>query len=88
MPKTSSPDVKVELQWLPPGEDPPPSRFGRSSRYQGIVEQLKERPGQWALLGGAPVSAGKGLRRYGIEVTARNGNGNGKGAKLYARWAG
>ncbi|MTE24863.1 hypothetical protein GJQ66_11680 [Microbacterium sp. ZXX196] len=51
-----------------------------------VIEELKTRPGQWALVGeDVTTSTATLLKKYGAEATAR-GSKSGRVARLYARW--
>lgn len=75
----------AELEWLPEGTSPPPTRNGDPGKYARIAEQLKKRPGRWALIA-VPRGSIQALRRRGIQTVQRNGNG--KEPTVYARWSG
>ena len=53
------------VKWV---DELPPDMRGRtpqSGRWKAIVEALKERPGQWALVAEGEKSGGVVLKRYG-----------------------
>lgn len=67
---------------------------GRSSgggRWHRVAEELKSRPGEWALVAeGEWVSSVRALVGYGCEVTARGSNRPrvGMAERIYARFVG
>jgi hypothetical protein len=78
----------MTLRW----EDPGPSRGMRQQHdWKAVAEQLKERPGQWALVAEGtdyltgPVASGwLCLRRFDCETTRRKREDG--TVALYARW--
>ncbi len=76
----------IEIEsWTSP-EDTDDLRQGRRRRYLKLVEQLKERPNDWALLKTEDIKQANNLRsvlsneRYpGVEAVVRDG-------KVYARY--
>ena len=71
-------------QW----ETPEPATRGKSTpRWEAIVESLKARPGEWALVAENEWSGSAvALRRRGCEVTMRGCDAKGRVAKIYARY--
>lgn len=66
----------------------PPSQRGRSTVIVPIIEALKARPGEWALVyetpttnSAAPVVAR--LKKHGADATQRKSD---NGAAVWARW--
>lgn len=74
-----------EIKWEEP--QPVSARNRRSSTYAPMVEELKKRPGQWAVVAedAAPTITSYLKKVYGVEATAR-GVKNGRAEKIYARW--
>lgn len=69
-------DNDLGLQWTPPPPKPKPAPRERRTRNMRIVEQLKARPGEWALVQkGAGSGAGTTWRKYGCEVETRIARG-------------
>lgn len=68
----------------------PPTGVGRGNnrgRWAKIAEQLKERPGEWALVARDEwvSNSTTSLQKYGCEATCR-GVVNGKAEEVYARY--
>lgn len=75
-----------ELKW----ETPDVARGkGMRGRWPAIIEQLKERPGEWAVVDedASPNITTFLKSRYGVEAVAR-GVKNGRAERIYARWVG
>lgn len=77
----------MELTWTAP----PPAKFGSryAARLNEIVDALKARPGDWALLGASKQTSGLGsasLRKRGCKIAVRT-RPDGQ-YDIYARWVG
>lgn len=83
----------IQILW----EDPPQGRGGRPShgRYEPVVEQLRTKPGKWAVVSEAPAdkisrldSPRKKLKELGAEAITRTvvQDDESRVARLYARW--
>ncbi|ALJ19541.1 hypothetical protein [Microbacterium sp. No. 7] len=70
-------------------EEPPARKYGggSSSKWTKVIEQLKKRPGEWALVAeGVGASLAGHLKRRGLEAVSRNAREGGANASIYARW--
>lgn len=68
---------EVSVQWV----DPPASKRGtRVSKYQPIIEAVKERPNEWALvMEDVNAASAKVFTTNGLRITTRStGNSDGK----------
>ena len=83
------PDPATEPSVVSWCEPPPKSRVGSTGKWQRFAEELKARPGEWALVledvptRYATTGAYKSLRRVGCEATTRTANGV---SSVWARW--
>lgn len=84
-----------EMKW----ENPAPETRGRKPlvKYEVIAEELKRRPGEWALVGenlamslGSHISIGriKAFQPAGAFEGTIRGQENGRALKVYARYVG
>ena len=75
----------TEIKW----QEPPAATSGKAARrkYDAIVEQLKQRPGQWAVVAEnvSPTISAYLKSRYGLETTTREVKNN-RAKAIYARW--
>jgi hypothetical protein len=74
-----------DIEWA----DPPPSgRSGpRRSRVRDVVDQLKQRPGQWAIVSrSVTASATTNWKRHGCETRMRRTEPGSSRVDIYARW--
>lgn len=70
-------------------KEPPPRRSGVSAAYDGVIEQLKDNPGKWALVTDewSTSAAPAALAKAGCEVTCRRiKDSNPKKFEVYARY--
>ena len=74
----------TNIKW----ETPEPATRGKSApRWEAIVESLKARPGEWALVAENEWSSNAAaLSTRGCEVAMRGCDAKGRAAKIYARY--
>lgn len=73
-----------DIEWAEPPTD---AKSGRSYGWiKRAVEQLKERPGEWAIVGrDQSAAAARHWKSYGVEATVRRDPDTGR-YTIYARW--
>lgn len=73
----------VELKW----QDPPSRRGDYGQDYGAVIEALKQRPGQWALISDSWKTSAQpaAFRQNGCEATTRKNKGS-KTWSVYARF--
>lgn len=74
-----------DLKWT----TPPPSKKGkRETKYQPLIDQLKDKPGEWALvIEGKTAASARPFQKAGCEVTTRTIEGQPKNiVDIYARF--
>jgi hypothetical protein len=77
-----------KMEW---GELPTPRRSSTGVKYAKLRDELKQRPGKWAMVYEGPrrssVAVYMGLRRNGCEAHTHTVGGK-KDVQVWARWNG
>lgn len=72
----------MKIKW----QEPPTPVRGKNRNWPGVVDELKKRPGEWALVAeDVAASTASYLKTLGAEATMR-GVKNNRAAEMYARW--